>query len=89
MEITTEILLDSITARLGSVSIKNGGWLVFDPEVKLAKIMSDNILVGDGGYFAIGGKDCQFTGNAEVLLTGMGAVTHMYRKAAATLWVLA
>jgi hypothetical protein len=69
--ITTPILLDVVTASLKSVIIKDGGRLVFSPDVDLAMISSAYILVENEGYFEIGSSDCLFDGNAEVLLTGM------------------
>jgi hypothetical protein len=71
LEITIPILLDEVTAKLKSVVIKDGGRLVFSPDVDHAKISSDYIMVQTDGYFEIGSSDCPFEGNAEVLLTGI------------------
>jgi len=68
--ITKPILLDSVTERVRSVTILDGGKLVFDPSAELAKITTNQILIDDGGEMHIGSADCKFTGKAEVLLTG-------------------
>ena len=71
IEITEPILLNTETGRLTKVVIGNGGRLVFDPSVRLSKITAGRITIEDGGYLDIGSSDCPFTGNAEILLTGL------------------
>ena len=70
IEINEPILLDTETERLNHVVIGNGGRLVFDPTVPLAKLTSGKITIDDGGYLDIGSSDCPFSGKAEILLTG-------------------
>ena len=70
IEINEPILLDTETERLNKVVIGNGGKLVFDPTVPLAKLTSSKIIIDDGGYIDIGSSDCPFSGKAEILLTG-------------------
>ena len=65
------ILLDGESDRLASVTIVNGGKLVFDPNATpKAKLTSGNVLIDNGGELWIGSSDCKFEGKAEVLLTG-------------------
>ena len=63
--------MDTETERLNRLVIGNGGRLVFDPAAPLAKLTSGRITIDDGGYLDIGSEDCPFTGNAEILLTGL------------------
>ena len=70
VEIDGPILLDIETPNLKRVIIADGGRIVFDPKATLAKLVSNNILIDDGGALVIGSKACEFTGNAEILLTG-------------------
>lgn len=72
MTIDREILLDTATPRLGSVSIVSGGRLVFSPDEKDAtvKLTANHVRIQDGGKMEIGSDDCRFKGKAEVLLTG-------------------
>ena len=44
---------------------------MFDPDVALAKMTSDRIIIDEGGFLDIGSSDCPFNGNAEILLTGL------------------
>ena len=65
------VLLSGETNRLASVTIVQGGKLVFDPTATpKAKLTSGNVLIEDGGGLWIGSSDCKFQGKAEVLLTG-------------------
>ena len=68
--ITKPILLDGVTERLSSVVVRDGGRLVFDPNVKNAKLTTDGLLIGNNGEVWIGSSDCKFQGRAEILLTG-------------------
>ena len=68
----TPILLNTETARLGGLKLKDGGRLVFDPNADLAKLTSEYVLIEDMGSMAIGSEECKFQGNAEILLTGTG-----------------
>ena len=70
VEISKPILLNGVTDRLKSVNIVDGGKLVFDPTVDLSKIISDQIMIEDGGEMHIGSAACKFDGKAEILLTG-------------------
>ena len=70
MVITKPILLDSVTPRLNSVTIKDGGLLVFDPSADLAKLTTGSVLIENDGEMWIGSADCKFQGKAEILLTG-------------------
>ena len=55
---------------MNKVVIGDGGRIVFDPTVPLAKLTSGKIIINDGGYLDIGSSDCPFSGRAEILLTG-------------------
>ena len=71
LTIKTSILLDTVTPRLKSVTIGNGGRLVFDPRVALAKLVTHYIIIEDGGSLEIGSESCPFEGEkAEILLIG-------------------
>ena len=59
------------TADLHKVTIKDGGRIVFDPTVPLAKISAEYIIVEADGYFEIGSEDCRFDGLAHVELLGI------------------
>ena len=61
------ILLDTYTARLDRLTIRNGGSLVFSPDVELAKLTVGVVKIEDNGALLIGGPDCRFPGQAEVL----------------------
>ena len=63
------MLLSSSTARLTSLTVADGGRVVFDPEGD-GKIVADRVLVTDGGYVDVGAADCLFEGAAEIVLTG-------------------
>ena len=66
-----QLLLSGETARLKSLTIKNGARLIFDPDSAKVKLTSDHILVQDEGHFEVGGPNCPFEGQeAEILLTG-------------------
>ena len=70
------LLLDTETARLDTLSIRNGGSLVFSPDVDLAKLTAGVVKIQENGYLLIGGPECRFLGRAEVLLLGeVGADT--------------
>ena len=64
------ILLDTETARLDTISIRDGGSLVFSPDVELAKLTSGLVKIENNGSLLIGVPDCRFLGRAEVLLLG-------------------
>ena len=70
VHITKPILLDGVTPALNSVHIHDGGILVFDPSVDLAKLTTGSVLIENDGEMWIGSSDCKFQGNAEILLTG-------------------
>ena len=64
------ILLDTETASLDTITIIDGGSLIFSPDVELAKLTAGVVKIEDNGSLLIGGPDCRFPGRAEVLLLG-------------------
>ena len=60
------ILLDTETARLNSLILKDGGSLIFSPDVELAKLTVGVVKIQENGSFLIGGPECRFQGHAEV-----------------------
>ena len=77
---TFPLLLDTETARIGGLVLRDGGRLIFSPDAALAKLTSDYVLIQDGGSLEIGSDDCRFRGNAEILLTGKLFVKHFILK---------
>ncbi|XP_037067926.1 cell surface hyaluronidase-like [Pollicipes pollicipes] len=67
--VTEPILLDTATPFLVSVEVAAGGRLVFDPDVALAKLAAEFVLVN--GELWVGAEDCPFTGQAELELLGL------------------
>ena len=65
------LLLDTTTVELGGMKIVGDGRLVFDPESSLAKLITDYVLIEDGGSLEIGSEECPYEGDAEILLTGI------------------
>ena len=68
------ILLDTETASLDTITIIDGGSLVFSPDVELAKLTVGVVKIEDNGSLLIGGPECRFPGRAEVLLLGEAEV---------------
>ena len=68
------ILLDTETASLDTITIIDGGSLVFSPDVELAKLTVGVVKIEDNGSLLIGGPECRFPGHAEVLLLGEAEV---------------
>merc|ERR550519_568265 len=64
------LLLDVETPRYDAVTIVSGGRMVFSPTATLAKLVTDYVMIEDGGSLEIGSEDCPFEGKAEILLTG-------------------
>merc|ERR1719188_1140811 len=55
--ITKPILLDTATARLGGVEIRDGGRLVFSPSAAASQpvaLTARHVMIGDGGRMDIG-----------------------------------
>ena len=73
--ITKPVLLDTATARLGGVEIKDGGRLVFSPTAATGPVAltARHVLIGDGGRMDIGGPEdeCRFEAEADITLTGV------------------
>ena len=69
--VSSPVLLSSSTARLTSITIVDGGRIVFDPQGQ-GQIYADRIFVQDGGFLEMGSADCLFEGSAEIVLTGEG-----------------
>ena len=70
VEVRQPILLDTETARLDSLILRDGGILVFSPDVGLAKLTVGVVKIQENGSLLIGGTECRFHGRAEILLTG-------------------
>ena len=64
------LILDQETPRLSGLHIVAGGRLVFSPHGALAKLVTDYVVIDDGGSLEIGSENCPFVGQAEILLTG-------------------
>ena len=64
------ILLNTETASLGGVTLRNGGRLVFDPEVDQVKLTSTFVLIEDGGRLEVGSATCSYDKRADIVLTG-------------------
>ena len=64
------ILLDTETARLKTLIMRDGGSLIFSPDVELAKLTVGVVKILENGSFLIGGPECRFQGRAEVVLVG-------------------
>merc|ERR550519_507859 len=64
------VLLDAETARLESLTIREGGSLVFSPDVDLAKLTAGVVKIQENGSLLVGGPECRFLGRAEILLLG-------------------
>ena len=67
--ISESVLLDAVTPDLLSVTVAAGGRLVFDPDVELAKLSAEWVLVA--GELHVGAEDCPFGGQAELELLGL------------------
>ena len=70
VELRKPVLLDTETTRLHTLIIRDGGMLVFSPNVPLAKLTVGVVKVQENGSLLIGASDCRFPGQAEILLTG-------------------
>ena len=68
--INQAILLDTETARLNSLILRYGGSLIFSPDVELSKLTVGVVRIQENGSFLIGGPECRFQGQAEVVLVG-------------------
>ena len=66
------LLVDSITPRLLSVEVSNGGRIIFEPsDTETVKLVAHYIVIEDGGSVEIGSESCPFTGKmAEIELIG-------------------
>ena len=66
------LLVDSITPRLFSVEVSNGGRIIFNPSPnETVKLVTHYIVIEDGGSVEIGSEDCPFDGKmAEIELIG-------------------
>ena len=62
-------MLDTETSRLASLTLLDGGKLVFSPDSQVT-LSSDYILIDNEGILEIGTPDCPYAGQAEILLTG-------------------
>ena len=62
-------MLDTETSRLASLTLLDGGKLVFSPDSQVT-LSSDYILIDNEGILEIGTPDCPYTGQAEIVLTG-------------------
>lgn len=67
--ITKPILLDTATASLGAVIIKDGGQLVFSPDHNVS-LTADSVYIKDQGRMDIGSETCPYTSETVVTLTG-------------------
>ena len=74
--LTRPFLLDTTTARLGGLTLKDGGRLVFSPSDDGVKLISDFVLIEDGGSLEIGSATCFFENEAEIVLTGELVMLH-------------
>merc|ERR1719153_2165127 len=70
VDVMQGILLDTETARLESLIIRDGGSLVFSPNVEMVKLTAGVVRIQENGSLLIGGPECRFPGQAEILLTG-------------------
>jgi len=70
LELRQPVLLDTQTARLESLIILEGGALVFSPDTQLAKLTVGVVRIQENSSLLIGGPECRFPGQAEILLTG-------------------
>ena len=82
VDLEVAVLLDTVSARLDTLTIRDGGSVVFSPEVEVARLTAGVVKVQGNGSLLIGGPDCRFPGRAEVVLVGddgadttMGAYT--------------
>ena len=66
------LLVDSITPRLFSVEVSNGGRIIFNPSPnETVKLVAHYIVIEDGGSVEIGSEGCPFDGKmAEIELIG-------------------
>ena len=61
--ITKPILLDIETNNIGSITLMDGGRLVFSPDQEgLVKLSATQVLIKDGGALEIGSEDCRCFG---------------------------
>ena len=68
--ITKPILLNTETASLSGLTLKDGGRLVFSPDAEKVKLTSAFVLIEDGGRLEIGSATCSFDRRADIELTG-------------------
>ena len=80
MDITAPVLLDIESPRMAGIVIKDGGRLVFSPEVASAKLTTGYVLISDNGTLEIGSEECKFTGNATITLTGERVVLKIFES---------
>ena len=62
--------MESDTARLGAIVIKDGGQLVFSPNHDVS-LTADSIYIQNEGRMDIGSEDCPYTRKALITLTGI------------------
>ena len=74
--ISTAILLDTDVPELFSITIVNGGRLVFSPDRDHA-LRVHYILIENGGEMHIGAEDCQFEKSVTITLLGKTFVDHV------------
>ena len=63
------VVLDTETSRLASLTLLDGGKLIFSPDNQII-LSSDYILIDNEGIMEIGTPDCPYAGQAEIVLTG-------------------
>ena len=71
MNLSFPLLLDRITPRLAGLNIQAGGRLVFDPRAGQVRLVTQFVRIEAGGALEAGSEECPFTGEAEILLTGL------------------
>ena len=57
------ILLDTETTRLNTLILRDGGSLIFSPDVELSKLTVGVVKIQENGSFLIGGPECRFQGS--------------------------
>ena len=67
--VTKHILLDTWTARIKLLDIRDGGMVVFSPDVDV-RLTVGIVRVIHNGSLLVGGPDCRYPGHAEIILTG-------------------
>ncbi|KAL5008059.1 hypothetical protein ScPMuIL_013640 [Solemya velum] len=67
--IERKILLNFPEVSVRSITVQNGGHLVWDPDVK-THLRTRYILIRDGGRVDIGSEECPYDGEATITLIG-------------------